>query len=409
MDLRTLVLAFTIMFALIAQGTKAALAQSAVITIYPAAVQPAAVPPGLPIKVTFHWYGVPTTVACTVFVHIMNSYGKRVLQDDHLAPVDMSAWSGHVSYTRSLVIPASLPEGTYTIVAGLSTSTNDVPPRFVTLAIAGGPGTNALSNYRYEIGRFRVDRNAPPPPFDSTGPATLDLTGFKLTFDDEFSTADISSNGRPRRWISHFPTYGSFGESKFVDIGPGFPFNASNGILTIQARRVAGRWESGLISSVDSKAIGFSQQYGYFEMRAKVPKGPGTWPAFWLLETSQICHRDVNLPRSEIDIMEQYGHEPQVLVTTLHRWLPGNHQTFSHRAYVPDMSKGFHNYGLMWDDNNIVWFFDGVEVFRCPTPPEAKVPMYMMVDLALGSGWPIDQTPDPSEMQVKYVRVYATK
>ena len=32
-----------------------------------------------------------------------------------------------------------------------------------------------------------------------------------------------------------------------------------------------------------------------------------------------------------------------------------------------------------------------------------------MVDLALGGGWPIDRTPDPSHMLVDYVRAYAKK
>ena len=55
----------------------------------------------------------------------------------------------------------------------------------------------------------------------------------------------------------------------------------------------------------------------------------------------------------------------------------------------------------------MVWYFDGVELWRQPTPPEAKVPMYVLVNLALGGGWPIDKTPDPSRMLVDYVRVYA--
>jgi hypothetical protein len=33
--------------------------------------------------------------------------------------------------------------------------------------------------------------------------------------------------------------------------------------------------------------------------------------------------------------------------------------------------------------------------------------MYILVDLASGSGWPIDKMPDPSDMLVQYVRVYS--
>lgn len=55
----------------------------------------------------------------------------------------------------------------------------------------------------------------------------------------------------------------------------------------------------------------------------------------------------------------------------------------------------------------MIWYFDGVELWRQPTPPESKTPMYVLVDLALGPGWPIDKTPNPSRMLVDYIRVYA--
>jgi hypothetical protein len=61
----------------------------------------------------------------------------------------------------------------------------------------------------------------------------------------------------------------------------------------------------------------------------------------------------------------------------------------------------------MVEPENIIFYFDGVELRRCRTPVEARVPLYLLVDLALGSGWPIDQTPNPSRMLVDYVRAYA--
>ena len=52
---------------------------------------------------------------------------------------------------------------------------------------------------------------------------------------------------------------------------------------------------------------------------------------------------------------------------------------------------------------------DGVEVQRQKTPEEAKVPLYMLVNLAMGGGWPIDQAVSPSYMYVDYVRAYARR
>jgi len=71
------------------------------------------------------------------------------------------------------------------------------------------------------------------------------------------------------------------------------------------------------------------------------------------------------------------------------------------------MTDDFHNYGVMVDTAFITFYYDGVELRRVKTPPEAKVPLYILVDLALGGGWPIDKTPSPSYMYVDYVRAYS--
>jgi len=57
--------------------------------------------------------------------------------------------------------------------------------------------------------------------------------------------------------------------------------------------------------------------------------------------------------------------------------------------------------------DDIIFYFDGVELRRVPTPEEAKVPLYILANLALGGGWPIDNTPDPSHMYIDYIRAYA--
>lgn len=142
-------------------------------------------------------------------------------------------------------------------------------------------------------------------------------------------------------------------------------------------------------------------------MRAKFPKGPGTWPAFWLLATQNLV--DKTKTGYEVDIIEQYGREPNIMHSVLH-WHPidkTQHKGIANKFVVEDMTKDFHNYGFLWDKPNMIWYFDGVELWRLPTPPEIQTPMYVLVNLALGSGWPIDKTPNPSIMYVDYVRVYA--
>ena len=46
-------------------------------------------------------------------------------------------------------------------------------------------------------------------------------------------------------------------------------------------------------------------------------------------------------------------------------------------------------------------------MWRQPTPAELKTPLFPLVDLGLGSGFPIDKTPDPSELAVQYVHLYS--
>ena len=99
---------------------------------------------------------------------------------------------------------------------------------------------------------------------------------------------------------------------------------------------------------------------------------------------------------------------PNLLTMTMHAWGPGQkHTGEGDSAIVSGMADDFHTYGAMIDERFIVWYFDGSEIFRTKTPETAKVPLYMMVNLAMGSGWPIDQAPNPSYLYVDYVKVYA--
>src|SRR5713226_8428164 len=91
-------------------------------------------------------------------------------------------------------------------------------------------------------------------------PARLDLSDYRLTFDENFETLDVSAWGPGTRWIAHTPWNGDFGDAQFVAPSPGFPFTIENGMLRIEARRGAdGKWRSGLLASNDPKGNGFSQ------------------------------------------------------------------------------------------------------------------------------------------------------
>lgn len=368
-----------------------------------AGISPKTLGPGRAFKINYNWDAQPMNADYKVWVHILNAKGNIVLHDDHNPPFPTrtTTWSGKFNYSRMIRLPDTLADGAYSIRAGLFGKASGRQP------LVAGKGVKALADNGFEIGGFIVDKTAPAPPLDSDVPATLSLRGYRISFNDEFDgPLDVSALGSGTKWIAHTPYGGDFGDARFTDPQDGYPFSTTGGILTIEASKNNGAWRSGLLSSLDTGARGFSQQYGYFEMRAKFPQGPGTWPAFWLLSAKNI--KDKKAMGFEVDIVEQYGREPDVLHSVLHWWYPDKkHNSVANQFVVEDMSKDFHNYGFMWTKEHMIWYFDGKELWRQPTPAEAHTPMYVLVNLAMGSGWPIHQTPNPSKMLVDYVRVYA--
>lgn len=191
----------------------------------------------------------------------------------------------------------------------------------------------------------------------------------------------------------------------------------SDGSLHLQARREAvdapdGRhfaYTSGMISSgrkVDDLSVPpkFTFQYGYVEMRAKVPRGQGLWSAFWLLPADQNS-------RPEIDIMELLGHKPGTVEMHFHYDGAGGKKAQAGKSWTgPDLSTDWHVFAVDWQPAQITWYVDGVERWhfseRAYIPDE---PMYILANLAVGGDWPgapNTQTPFPSAFLIDYIRVW---
>lgn len=365
-------------------------------TVLSAVVTPGSCPAGFGARVTFRWEAEPLGRDCAVFVHCLDAKGAMAFQADHGPSVGTAVWKGRVEYAKTLLAPLEAQEGDYRIVIGLYDARGRV-------TLKTGPGVRDLGGQAYEVGVLRIDPKAAIPKLPAP---TLSLAGMTLTFNEEFNDLSVSREGPGTRWIAHTPYWGDFGDAGFADPKEGFPFTVDKGILRIEARKTDGKWQSGLLSSADPKGNGFSQKYGYFEMKAKFPKSPGMWPAFWLMGVRGITDKSITNP--EVDVIEQYSAIPNLMCMTLHLWGPGQKHTAEADAIVvPGMSDDFHTYGAWVDEKNIIWYFDGVELWRTKTPEEAKVPLYVMVNLAMGSGWPIDKAVSPSYMYVDYVKVYA--
>lgn len=154
--------------------------------------------------------------------------------------------------------------------------------------------------------------------------------------------------------------------------------------------------------------------YGYFEARAKLPCGVGTWPAIWTLADKE----NMKWPDDgEIDIMEHVGYDPGVVHQTIHT-KAFNHVLGTHKAgqlKVPDACDAFHLYQLHWTPERLRMGIDGRQVFtveRSEDPAEWPFdgPQYLILNLAIGGAWGgkegIDDEALPARMEVDYVRVY---
>lgn len=158
-------------------------------------------------------------------------------------------------------------------------------------------------------------------------------------------------------------------------------------------------------------------KYGKVEVRAKLPKGKGTWPAIWMLSTDW---KYGGWPTSgEIDIMEHVGYDPGVIHGTLHsekyNHIKGTQQ--EGKKTIPDCQDAFHVYAIEWKESQIDFSIDEQvyhSVKRNPADDFNGWPFdqrfHLILNVAVGGNWGAMQGVDPNiwpqQMIVDYVRVY---
>jgi beta-glucanase (GH16 family) len=165
----------------------------------------------------------------------------------------------------------------------------------------------------------------------------------------------------------------------------------------------------------------FSQAYGRFEARIKLPAGQGLWPAFWMLGDS---FGSAGWPKcGEIDIMENVGKEPGVNHGSLHA--PSSTATTSDLTATITLPAGqklsddFHVYAIEWDPEAIRFYLDAnlYATFSSAQWPRGGTwvfdhRFFLILNVAVGGDWPgspDDTTEFPQTMLVDYVRVYKRK
>jgi beta-glucanase (GH16 family) len=191
----------------------------------------------------------------------------------------------------------------------------------------------------------------------------------------------------------------------------------TGGCLVIEARKETigtNDYTSARIISKDKKTF----TYGRIDMRAKLPKGQGLWPALWMLGNN-ISQTGFAWPAcGEIDIMELLGQNSQMVYGTAHWGIAGQgsiHHGGSYSLSSGDFSSSFHVFSLEWDAGKLTFLVDDVSYYTVNkadviegTYPFDK-PFFFIMNVAVGGNWPGNpnsSTIFPQRMFVDYVRVF---
>ena len=156
--------------------------------------------------------------------------------------------------------------------------------------------------------------------------------------------------------------------------------------------------------------------YGRVEIRAKLPDGRGMWPAIWMLPTDWAYG---GWPASgEIDIMENVGYNPYVIVASAHTE-SYNHAIGTQKSAninVATCYSDFHVYALEWEvkeyrvyvDNKLYFTFKNEGTGYKVWPFDKR--FHLLLNVAVGGNWGgaqgVDNTIFPRQMVVDYVRIY---
>ena len=195
----------------------------------------------------------------------------------------------------------------------------------------------------------------------------------------------------------------------------------ANGRLVIKALKETLAGSDGITRHYTSARLitknKFSQAYGRFEARIRIPYGQGIWPAFWLLGDNIDAAHWPNC--GEIDIMENIGKEPSIIHGTFHGpgYSSASGVTAAHTLPAGQkFSDDFHTFAVEWEPN-VIRFYVDQSLYKTRTPSDLPTgaswvfdhPFFIILNVAVGGGWP--GNPDsttvfPQQMLVDYVRVY---
>lgn len=235
-----------------------------------------------------------------------------------------------------------------------------------------------------------------------------------LVYGDEFNINGLPDrtkwtvDPKPKGWIN--------GEQQVYTDTTHDNIRVKDGNLVIRGRKdypngtTTEPWSSGRLISQNKMDL----LYGKVEVRAKLPRARGSWPAIWMMPTSSVYG---GWPKSgEIDIMEHVGNNLGTVLSTVHtqnnNWTNGGHLSAS--KSIPDVATAFHVYAVEWSPDSLRFTYDSNHVYTYVNPYtdwkdwpfDQKFHIILNVAIGGGMGGSIVDADWPDSMMVDYVRVY---
>lgn len=240
--------------------------------------------------------------------------------------------------------------------------------------------------------------------------------GYELVWHDEFDGSELNSSDWRHEvqgpgWVNNeLQTYVNTAyDGKFVT-------EVGDGTLKINCFKAAdGKICSGRIYARETEGW----CYGIFEARIRLPKGKGTWPAFWMMPVNNDWSVTPWPLCGEIDIMEEVGYNPNYTSSSIH--CDAYNHTKGTQKTAERLTQGaqddFHLYRLEWTEDYIRTYVDGKMLLNFANDGKGnmttwpfKRAFYVILNLAWGGDWGgaqgVDENCLPATMEVDYVRVF---
>jgi beta-glucanase (GH16 family)/glycerophosphoryl diester phosphodiesterase len=255
--------------------------------------------------------------------------------------------------------------------------------------------------------------------------------GYKLVWSDEF---DYTGKPDKTRWTYNYGFIANQEKQYYTDNTKNARVEKGHLIIEAHKEKIANkdynnpalknswaRYKANIDTALYTSARMVTEdlaewQYGWIEVRAKLPKGRGMWPAIWMLSESR---REVGWPEcGEIDIMEHVGYDNDTIHGTIHT-KAYNHMKGTQKGktiFIENPNDEFHVFAIEWTPEKIDFMLDGVVYNHIENEHKttAEWPFdqkfYLILNVAVGGGWGgrkgIDESIFPQRMVVDYVRVF---